>query len=171
MRSESITENCSLPIPTAEGEFLAEYSARGLSALRFPGTKSPLAQTSATSPSPLIRQWHHLTKTAVEAILAGNIPKDFPPLDLAAGTEFQRQVWKALRTIRLGTTRSYGAVAKIIGKPAAVRAVGGACGANPIPLLVPCHRVLAANQRIGGFSGGLEWKQKLLAREGVQFSD
>jgi O-6-methylguanine DNA methyltransferase len=60
---------------------------------------------------------------------------------------------------------SYAEVAEAIGKPKAVRAVGGACGANPIPLFVPCHRVLAANHRLGGFSGGLEWKRTLLARE------
>lgn len=69
--------------------------------------------------------------------------------------------------IKLGRTQSYGEIAKAIGKPKAVRAVGGACGANPIPLLVPCHRVLAANKKIGGFSSGLDWKRKLLAREGI----
>ena len=69
--------------------------------------------------------------------------------------------------IPLGHTSSYGALANAIGKPKAVRAVGGACGANPIPVLVPCHRVLAANNKIGGFSSGLDWKRKLLARERV----
>lgn len=73
----------------------------------------------------------------------------------------------SLLKINPGGTQSYGEIAKSIGKPKAVRAVGGACGANPIPLLVPCHRVLAANGKIGGFSGGLGWKEKLLAREGV----
>lgn len=67
-------------------------------------------------------------------------------------------------------TRSYGEIARTIGKPKAVRAVGSACGANPIPVLVPCHRVLAANRKIGGFSGGLAWKRTLLAREGVRLS-
>lgn len=66
-----------------------------------------------------------------------------------------------------GETKSYGEIAEAIGKPKAVRAVGGACGANPIPVLVPCHRILAANKKIGGFSGGLEWKRRLLGREGV----
>lgn len=69
--------------------------------------------------------------------------------------------------IKLGETQSYGEIATSLGNPKAVRAVGGACGANPIPLLIPCHRVLAANHKIGGFSGGLEWKRKLLAREKV----
>ncbi len=88
-------------------------------------------------------------------------------MDLSCGTEFQQRVWAALRKIKRGETQSYGEIAKSIGAPKAVRAVGGACGANPIPLLVPCHRMLAANQKIGGFSGGLEWKRTLLAREGI----
>jgi O-6-methylguanine DNA methyltransferase len=71
--------------------------------------------------------------------------------------------------IPLGKTRSYGEIAQAIGKPKAVRAVGGACGANPIPVLVPCHRVLAANNKIGGFSSGLGWKASLLEREGIEF--
>lgn len=70
--------------------------------------------------------------------------------------------------IPLGQTSSYGELASEIGKPKAVRAVGGACGANPIPVLVPCHRVLAANDKIGGFSSGLDRKFELLKREGVR---
>ena len=111
--------------------------------------------------------WHYLTSTAVEKILGGQTPTELPPLDLSCGTEFQLSVWKSLLKIKPGRTQSYGEIAKSIGKPKAVRAVGGACGANPIPLLVPCHRVLAANRKIGGFSGGLGWKEKLLLREGV----
>lgn len=66
-----------------------------------------------------------------------------------------------------GETKSYGEIAMELHRPLASRAVGGACGANPIPVLVPCHRVLAANGRLGGFSGGLEWKRRLLAIEGI----
>ncbi len=72
-----------------------------------------------------------------------------------------------MKKIKPGNTRSYGEIARSIGKPKAVRAVGGACGANPIPVFIPCYRVLAANRKIGGFSGGLEWKKTLLTREGV----
>jgi O-6-methylguanine DNA methyltransferase len=102
-------------------------------------------------------------------VLAGRSPKKFPPLDLSNGTTFQRNVWRALRKIQRGKTESYGEIARAVGRPKAVRAVGGACGANPIPVLVPCHRVLAANKKLGGFSGGLNWKRKLLTREGVMF--
>jgi len=74
-----------------------------------------------------------------------------------------------MRKIPLGRTKSYGEIASVIGKPKAVRAVGGACGANPVPVLVPCHRVLAANQKLGGFSSGLDWKRSLLKREGIEY--
>ena len=87
------------------------------------------------------------------------------------GTEFQKSVWRQLQKIASGKTKSYGEIAEAIGKPKAVRAVGGACGANPIPVLVPCHRVLAANKKIGGFSGALEWKRNLLNREGVSLKN
>ena len=108
-----------------------------------------------------------MTETALKNILADRKPKTLPPLDLA-GTAFQKNVWNALRKISLGKTKSYGEIARAIGRPKAIRAVGGACGANPVPVLVPCHRVLAANKKLGGFSGGLDWKRFLLAREGIK---
>jgi O-6-methylguanine DNA methyltransferase len=76
-------------------------------------------------------------------------------------------VWAALQKIEPGDTWSYAEVASAIGSPKATRAVGRACGANPIPLLIPCHRVLASGGKLGGFSGGLDWKQLLLAAEGI----
>jgi len=101
----------------------------------------------------------------LRAVLAGRNPEALPPLDLSGGTAFQRQVWNQLRKLRSGETSSYGELARRIGKPGAARAVGGACGANPVPVLVPCHRVLASDGGLGGFSGGLKWKRLLLARE------
>jgi O-6-methylguanine DNA methyltransferase len=106
-----------------------------------------------------------LTHRAVLRVLAGRPAGELPPLALQGGTQFQQAVWKALSRIRPGQTRTYGEIARAIGRPAAVRAVGQACGANPIPVLIPCHRVLAAGGRLGGFSGGLDWKEKLLRRE------
>jgi methylated-DNA-[protein]-cysteine S-methyltransferase len=82
-----------------------------------------------------------------------------------SGTEFQNQVWSALRRIPLGQTLSYGALAKKIGRPAAVRAVGLANGANPIAIVVPCHRVIGANASLTGYGGGLERKRWLLEHE------
>ena len=113
-----------------------------------------------------VRAWHRATEAALKNILAGREPKKLPPLDLV-GTEFQKNVWNAMRQIPPGKTKSYGEVARAIGRPKAVRAVGGACGANPVPVLIPCHRVLAAQGKIGGFSSGLDWKRRLLAREDV----
>ena len=81
------------------------------------------------------------------------------------GTPFQRLVWDALRTIPAGGTLSYSALAARIGRPSAVRAVGLANGANPIPIVVPCHRVIGANGSLTGFGGGMERKRWLLAHE------
>ena len=84
-----------------------------------------------------------------------------------AGTPFQRAVWAALRQIPVGTTLSYGALAERIGRKAAVRAVGAANGANPIGVVVPCHRVIGADHSLTGYGGGLERKRWLLAHEGA----
>ena len=81
------------------------------------------------------------------------------------GPEFDRRVWKALLDIPFGTTTSYGAIAKIVGSPKAARAVGAANGANPIALIVPCHRVIGANGKLTGYGGGLPLKRKLLEHE------
>ncbi|KRP60955.1 methylated-DNA--[protein]-cysteine S-methyltransferase [Pseudomonas trivialis] len=82
-----------------------------------------------------------------------------------AGTVFQKQVWQALLTIPFGETRSYSQIAKQIGNPAAVRAVGAANGRNPISIIAPCHRVIGASGTLTGFAGGLEAKQYLLTLE------
>ena len=81
------------------------------------------------------------------------------------GTPFQKAVWKALAAIPYGETRSYGDIAKAVGRPAAVRAVGLANGRNPLPIVVPCHRVIGASGRLVGYGGGLAVKQALLDRE------
>jgi len=86
------------------------------------------------------------------------------PLDLR-GTSFQRAVWDHLLEIPYGETRAYADVARAVGRPKAVRAVGAANGSNPVPLVVPCHRVIASDGTLGGYGGGLEVKQRLLAME------
>ena len=90
----------------------------------------------------------------------------FPNLGKLEGTDFQKAVWKEMQKIPRGQTRTYGEVAKAIGRPHAVRAVGTACGANPIPLFIPCHRIVAKNG-LGGFGSGLPWKILLLKTEGA----
>jgi len=89
----------------------------------------------------------------------------FDLLLAARGTAFQQRVWAALREIPFGTTTSYGTLAARLGSPQAARAVGSANGANPICLIVPCHRVIAASGTLGGFAFGLEIKEALLAHE------
>ncbi|MEZ0353055.1 methylated-DNA--[protein]-cysteine S-methyltransferase [Mycobacterium sp. pR1184] len=104
---------------------------------------------------------------AVEQLVAyftGELTSFDIELDLR-GTEFQRRVWKALRTIPYGQTRSYGEIAEQIGAPGAARAVGLANGHNPIAIIVPCHRVIGANGSLTGFGGGLGRKRTLLELE------
>ncbi|PYJ02940.1 MAG: cysteine methyltransferase [Verrucomicrobia bacterium] len=158
-----------VPIRTGDGKFVAHYSEKGLCGLEFPSGKERTEPEVTPQELPAqIRRWHEATANALFRALAGQVPAELPPLDLSRGTEFQQRVWQALRQIPFGETWSYAQVAQAIGRPKAVRAVGGACGANPIPVLVPCHRVVAANHGLGGFSSGLEWKRRLLAREGVR---
>jgi len=182
-----------LPAATSDGVFLARYTETGLAGLDFPDGDGPAgpdqaeatsrpaiqrfrALVSANDPGrdssrrllpPQVRRWHQVTTVALQSVLAGKAPKALPPMDWTGKTPFQQSVWREMLKLRPGKTTSYGGIASAIGKPKAVRAVGGACGANPIPVLVPCHRVLAANKKIGGFSGGLAWKRRLLAREGA----
>jgi AraC family transcriptional regulator, regulatory protein of adaptative response / methylated-DNA-[protein]-cysteine methyltransferase len=86
------------------------------------------------------------------------------------GTEFQQRVWGALRTIPPGSTESYAGLARRIGRPGAARAVAGACAANPLAVLVPCHRVVRSDGALGGYRWGLELKRTLLAREATAAS-
>ncbi len=109
--------------------------------------------------------------TRLERYFAGDLAAlDEQPVE-PHGTEFQLAVWRALRTIRPGTTLAYHELAATIGRPEAMRAVGAANGANPIALFVPCHRVIAANHTLWGYGGGLERKRWLLAHEGAPFAD
>ena len=154
-----------MPVGTADGEFTARYSETGLVELDFPvGRASSRAEKKQIVPAKF-RGWQRATEVALQKILVGRPAKKLPPLDWTGRPEFQKSVWRALQKISSGQTKSYGEIAAVIGKSKAVRAVGGACGANPIPVLVPCHRALAANGKLGGFSGGLDWKRALLARE------
>ena len=155
-------------LPTPAGMFIAQFSERGLAELHFPRRYAQPPKVDQSALSPQLREWIALTTPAIEAVLAGTAPTALPPLDVSTGTEFQQRVWSALRRIPLGGSRSYAEIAAEIGSPKASRAVGGACGANPIPVLIPCHRVLAAGRDLGGFTAGLDWKLRLLAAEGVE---
>ena len=101
------------------------------------------------------------------AYFSGNRAAFPDKLDLSGATAWQRRVWRAARLIPYGETRSYKWLAEQLGKPAAGRAVGRALGSNPLPIIVPCHRILASNGSLGGFSGGLEMKRYLLLKERI----
>ncbi|MBN2162484.1 MAG: methylated-DNA--[protein]-cysteine S-methyltransferase [Pontiellaceae bacterium] len=88
-----------------------------------------------------------------------------PTIRFPSGTAFQQKVWQGIQQIGFGQTCSYGELARKIGCPTAYRAVANACGQNPLPLFIPCHRVIAAHDRLGGFSSGIAWKQILLKYE------
>lgn len=164
LMQDAANNRIALSIETRYGIFTAHFSAAGLAELDFPG-----AETHTIVPQALpseMESWRAQTEAALESVLTGVAPKTLPPFDLSAGSNFQRKVWAALQTIPPGETLSYQEVATLIHQPKALRAVGQACGANPIPVLIPCHRVLAAHRKLGGFSGGLKWKELLLTLEG-----
>ena len=103
--------------------------------------------------------------TALRSYFAGDLGAIETLAAAPVGTPFQREVWSALRTIPCGSTMSYGALARQLGRPAASRAVGLANGANPISIVIPCHRVIGANGSLTGYGGGLDRKRWLIAHE------
>lgn len=104
------------------------------------------------------------TERQLSDYFAGTLARFDVPLDFR-GTDFQKSVWRALLAIPFGETRSYAAIARAIGRPASVRAVGAANGRNPISIIAPCHRVIGSNGGLTGFAGGLEAKDFLLRLE------
>lgn len=149
------------------GPIYGWFSRAGLYALRLPTAQNRFERISVLHSSVNDhRVW--ALHDALEAYFAG-VRTDFAdiPLDLSKGTAFQQAVWNAARGIPWGTQISYGELARRIDKPRAARAVGQALGANPVPLVVPCHRILAGNGGLGGFGCGLDWKRDLLAIEGM----
>lgn len=112
-------------------------------------------------------EWHHnqeKIETRVRPVFEG---RKGAKIRVRGGTTFQQKVWKRLAQLPFGSTSTYSQVARHVGHPRASRAVGSACGANPVAILIPCHRVLASQGGLGGFGGGLKAKQVLLAHEGV----
>jgi methylated-DNA-[protein]-cysteine S-methyltransferase len=109
-------------------------------------------------------------RAQLEAYFAGELRTFDLPLALH-GTEFQRRVWNALCEIPYGAAISYAELARRVGSPRGFRAVGQANGANPVGIIVPCHRVIASDTKLGGYSGGLDRKRWLLAHEGIAFAE
>ncbi len=140
------------------GALAVEATDAGVCGLRFGGRERPRPAIGARA-----RENLEAALAALADYFAGRPPR-LPPLDLA-GTDFQREVWRALVAIPFGEVRTYGEVALRLGRPGAARAVGAANGGNPVPILIPCHRVVAARGRLGGYRGGLPVKRWLLAHE------
>lgn len=107
------------------------------------------------------------TRAQLSAYFLNPAPGFDLPLDLSQGTEFQQSIWRALMGITPGKTASYGALSAQIGKPAAVRAAGGAIGRNPFSIIIPCHRVIGARGALTGYAAGLARKTALLQHEGA----
>jgi methylated-DNA-[protein]-cysteine S-methyltransferase len=130
---------------------------------REPPNRVKLAMLRSDPQQPILIE----TERQLKEYFAGT-RKEFDLPTEPAGSEFQKKVWRALREIPFGETRSYLDLAKSIGSAKAVRAVGAANGKNPLSIVVPCHRVIGANGSLTGFAGGLEVKAKLLAHEGCR---
>jgi methylated-DNA-[protein]-cysteine S-methyltransferase len=143
-------------ISTKLGPIGLTFSSRGITGVTF-GRPAPTPQKIPAFVRTATRQFQQFA--------AGKPVRFTTQLDLSTGTTFQQAVWRTLRKIPHGETRTYAWVAKQIGKPNAARAVGGACSANPVPVFVPCHRVVASGGGLGGFSLGLPLKRRLLALE------
>lgn len=166
-----------LDFETPLGWIVVAASAKGVSLVDFAGAERPSAEQIET----IIRNEYpaSVPKPANGAGLARKVKglvldylqnrKPLPeiPVDFGKGTEFERRVWEAISAIPFGQTRSYSQIALAVGKPAGARAAGRACGKNPVPLLVPCHRVVTSAGKPGGFSGGLDKKLALLELEKI----
>lgn len=152
------------------GELLLAGDARGLHFLGL-AQEDANAQMTQKFPGLVLTKLDGFfdgTKAALEAYFEGKAPLTLPHC-FDSGTPLQRAVWMALSKIPFGQTVSYTELAERVGFPRAVRAVASACGANPLPLVIPCHRVIAKDGSLGGFSlGGLEIKEKLLALESAK---
>jgi methylated-DNA-[protein]-cysteine S-methyltransferase len=143
-------------------------SAQGLAGLWFPEDRhGPCAHRLAGWPEAPTHPVFVDTIAQLQAYCEGGLRCFDLPLDLSGGTPFQQTVWKALLAIPFGEVWSYGALAREIDKPKAVRAVGGALGKNPISVIVPCHRVCGRDGALTGFAAGLNRKAALLRIEGT----
>lgn len=160
-------EMATASVATPVGAIWILCTEKGIRELRLGGSAAPTAREGKERGISFVRRaaWTDAAERALAAYLAARAPLDALPLDVEAGTAFQRRVWEGARKIPVGGVWSYGELARRIGMPGASRAVGNALGANPVPIVIPCHRVIQSDQGIGGFSGGLRWKRFLLEHE------
>jgi methylated-DNA-[protein]-cysteine S-methyltransferase len=147
------------------GPMLLAATDQGLAGVWFEGQRHGPDRTGwpEDPDHPVLRE----ARAQLDDYFAGRRPAFDLPLDLQAGTAFQQSVWRALLGIAPGTTTSYAALGRQLGKPQASRAVGAAVGRNPVSIVVPCHRVLGTGGSLTGYAGGLERKSALLRLEGA----
>jgi AraC family transcriptional regulator, regulatory protein of adaptative response / methylated-DNA-[protein]-cysteine methyltransferase len=151
-------------VETALGRMLVAATAKGICRLTFDEDESVLRRRFPNAN--IVQDDGTIANWAEAAMLAVTRPSDAPELPIdVRGTAFQEAVWRELRKIPLGQTRSYADIAAAVGQPGAVRAVGTANGSNPVAVLVPCHRVIRSDGTLGGYAGGLERKRQLLEAE------
>ncbi|WP_448548441.1 methylated-DNA--[protein]-cysteine S-methyltransferase [Thalassotalea fusca] len=147
------------------GEIAISANEQGITALAFQRGSAPIVEPIEKQENPEL--FKEVSKQLDEYFTGKRKSFDLP---LAPeGTAFRQQVWQALLEIPFGETRSYGWLAKHINNPKAVRAVGGANGANPIALIIPCHRVIGSNNKLTGYAGGVEFKAALLEHENATY--
>src|SRR6185503_2842057 len=155
-------------VSSSMGRLLVAMTDRGVCAVRMGDSDSDLeTDLREEFPQAQITRADSALRDPVQKIL-NHLDNNEPRLDLpidVRSTAFQRQVWEKLRAIPYGQTVSYGDVAKALGKPGAVRAVGRACATNPVALVIPCHRVVREDKSLGGYRWGLERKKKLIESE------
>ena len=150
---------CLDTLDTPLGTLQIEATERGLCGIWFPSRSIDQGPTSKTN------RVISLAKQELNAYFTGELTTFSVPLDWQ-GTRFQESVWQALLAIPYGKTVTYGDVARAIGRPRSSRPVGGAVGKNPLPIIVPCHRVIGSDGSLTGFTGGLDIKIRLLELEG-----
>lgn len=152
-------------VETALGSMLLAATDKGICRLSFDENESTLKRRFPNAT--LLSEGGSLSALIDGTVFAIQNPRQMPqlPLDIG-GTDFQMAVWQALLQIAAGETRSYAEIAAAVGKPDAVRATGSANGANPVSVLIPCHRVIRSDGGLGGYAYGLERKRRLLAWEG-----
>ena len=158
-------ESVQYEIKSPVGDLFLVASEKGLRGLFL--DRQDIPTTASLNPAVPIHQILQEAVSELREYFAGERQEFSVPLDLL-GTPFQKQVWEELMRIPFGQTASYKQIAERIGNPKATRAVGAANGKNPVCIIVPCHRVIAADGSLGGYSGGLPFKRGLLSIEGVR---
>lgn len=168
-RREAVTMpevTTAIVLPSVIGDVVVEGDEARITRVWLPDSAPIEVLDRATAPDHATPAALGRAASQLEEYFAGTRRAFDLPLALG-GTSFQRSVWLALARIDYGSTWTYGELAAAVGHPAAYRAVGQANGSNPIPIILPCHRVVASGGRLGGYGGGLPMKRALLTLEGV----